>query len=59
VEVAYVSLLVRCQARQYWHLYVLNCAGPASLSAILFAAVAFASRSLPYMRFPDTSHVRG
>jgi hypothetical protein len=53
------SLLLRCHAPQYWHLYVFNCAGPVSLSAILCAAVAFASRSLAYMRFPDTAHVRG
>src|SRR6266566_5023354 len=53
------SLLVRCHAPQYRHLYVLSCAGADSLSVLLCAAVAFASRSLEYMRFPDTAHVLG
>src|SRR5450759_1730497 len=55
----HLSLLVRCHAPQYRHLYVLSCAGADSLSVILCAAVAFASRSLEYMRFPDTAHVFG
>lgn len=53
------SLLVRCHAPQYRHLYVLSCAGADSLSVTLYAAVSFASRSLEYMRFPDTAHVHG
>src|ERR1039457_6824473 len=42
----HASLLVRCHAPQYRHLYVLSCAGAESPSVILCAAVAFASRSL-------------
>ena len=55
----HASLLVRCHAPQYRHLYVLSCAGADSLTVILYAAVAFASCSLEYMRFPDTAHVLG
>src|ERR1019366_8790286 len=58
-ELHHASLLVRCHAPQYRHLYVLSCAGAESPSVILCAAVAFASRSLEYMRFPDTAHVFG
>ena len=52
------SLLVRCHAPQYRHLYVLSCVGAVS-SAILCTAVAFASFSLAYIRLPDTGQVRG
>src|ERR1035437_7626282 len=38
----HASLLVRCHAPQYRHLYVLSCVGPDSLSVILSAAVEFA-----------------
>src|ERR1019366_10708404 len=55
----HATLLVRCHAPQYRHLYVLSCAGADSPSVILCAAVAFASRSLEYMRFPDTAHILG
>ena len=50
----HASLLVRCHAPQYRHLYVLSRPGAESLSVILCAAEAFASRSLEYTRFPDT-----